>query len=137
MDFRLLGHTEKLGCTIAELRAKPGQRKKKGGGKVKRFYYFSKEVQTYEFKYKFEFNKSKIMHHHVCNNHQAFYLIHKTNECFFFTIFSVKKVNVGKFRTERKLLLNFSSWSHPKIWKFQGVSFKDLKMYYYHIAIWM
>jgi hypothetical protein len=40
-----------------------------------RFFY--KRIQTIEFKYRFEFNKIKIMQQHVCNKHQAIYLFSK------------------------------------------------------------
>jgi hypothetical protein len=58
------------------------------------------------------------MHQHVCNKHQATYLIRKTNKCFSYTIFPVKKINVEMLNS----LFNFSNYSHPQIWKFQGVT---------------
>jgi hypothetical protein len=36
---------------------------------------FFKRDSNKEFKYKFEFNPSKIVHQHACNKHQAIYLI--------------------------------------------------------------
>jgi hypothetical protein len=39
--------------------------------------FFYKRIQTIEFKYRFEFIKTKIMQQHVCNKHQAIYLFSK------------------------------------------------------------
>jgi hypothetical protein len=42
---------------------------------------------------------------------------------FSYTIFTVKKINVGKIlKIMRKLLFNYSFYSHPEIGKFQGVT---------------
>jgi hypothetical protein len=43
------------------------------------------------------------------------------------TRFPVNKINVEKiFKIMRKLLFNYSFYSHPEIGKFQGVTFGDL-----------
>jgi hypothetical protein len=52
-----------------------------------------------KFKFKFEFHQTNSMHQHVCNKHQAINYFRKTNNVLFFlsyTIFPVKKINVGK-----------------------------------------
>jgi hypothetical protein len=40
----------------------------------KKGFVFYIRIQTIEFKYQFEFIKTKIMQQHVCNKHQAIYL---------------------------------------------------------------
>jgi hypothetical protein len=42
---------------------------------------------------------------------------------FSYTRFPVNKINVEKnFKIMRKFLFNYSFYSHPEIWKFQGVT---------------
>jgi hypothetical protein len=55
---------------------------------------------------------------------EPIYLIQKNNQRFFsYTIFPVNKINVEKFfKIMRKLLFNYSFYSHPEIGKFQGVT---------------
>jgi hypothetical protein len=48
--------------------------------------------------------------------------LEKWTKDFSYTIFPLKKINVEKkFKIMRKLLFNFPSYSHPEIWKFQGL----------------
>jgi hypothetical protein len=51
----------------------------------------------------------------------TFYLIQKNQTKFFYTIFPVKKkINVGKIlKIMRKLLFNYSFYSHPEIGNFR------------------
>jgi hypothetical protein len=55
---------------------------------------------------------------------EPIYLIQKNNQRFFsYTIFPVNKINVEQiFKIMRKLLFNYSLYSHPEIEKFQGVT---------------
>jgi hypothetical protein len=78
------------------------------------------------------------MHQHECNKHKAKDLIWKNKYCFIFfcTIFPVKKINVGKnFKIKGNRCLNFSSYSHPEIWEFHGVtsSLADLVRPYFDL----
>jgi hypothetical protein len=42
---------------------------------------------------------------------------------FSYTRFPINKINVEKiFKIMRKSLFNYSLYSHPEIWKFQGVT---------------
>jgi hypothetical protein len=68
MQEKLQGASANYGCWPKE--------GKRGKDKKKRFVVL-KGDQAIGFKYKFEFNQSKIMHQHVCNKHQATYLIWK------------------------------------------------------------
>jgi hypothetical protein len=45
---------------------------------------------------------------------------------FYYTRFPVNKLKVEKnFKIMRKSLFNYSFYSHPEIWKFQGVTEDD------------
>jgi pSer/pThr/pTyr-binding forkhead associated (FHA) protein len=59
---------------------------------------------------------------------EPIYLIQNNNQRFFsYTIFPVNKINVEKIlKITRKLLFNYSFYSHPKIGKFQGVTIYPL-----------
>jgi hypothetical protein len=71
--------------------------KKRGGLKEKGLTFFSKVIQTNEFKYQLEFKQPKIMCQHVCNKLQAIYLIYKKQIIFFFMYYIPCKVlNVEK-----------------------------------------
>jgi hypothetical protein len=59
----LVGLSEKLGCKGWIGPKQEG----KGGGKGNVLQIF-KRIQTNEFKHRFEFNQSKIVLQHVCNN---------------------------------------------------------------------
>jgi hypothetical protein len=60
------------------------------------------------------------MHRHECNTHNFFFDSEKSNKVFY-TIFPVKKkINVGKIlKIMRKLLFNYSFYSHPEIGNFR------------------
>jgi hypothetical protein len=63
---------------------------------------------------------STLMQHSHRNN-----LFNSENQTmtFPYTIFPINKINVEKnFKIMRKPLFNCSFYSHPKIWKFQGVT---------------
>jgi hypothetical protein len=63
------------------------------------------------------------MHQHECNSHiEPIYLIQKNQtKAFSYTIFPVKKINVEKnFKIMRKLLFNYSIYSHPEVGKYSG-----------------
>jgi hypothetical protein len=58
-------------------------------------------------------------------NIKLFIYFRKTNNvfCFFLYYIPCKELNVGKIlKIKSKSLLKFSSYSHPEIWKFQGVT---------------
>jgi hypothetical protein len=58
------------------------------------------------------------------HSHQTIFLFRKSNNDFFsYTRFPVNKINVEKIlKIMRKSLFNYSLYSHPEIWKFQGVT---------------
>jgi hypothetical protein len=53
---------------------------------------------------------------------EPFYLIPKDNQLFSYTKFTVKKINVGIILNYEKSLFYYSSYQHPEIRKFQGVT---------------
>jgi hypothetical protein len=60
------------------------------------------------------------MHRHECNTHNFLFNFRKTNKDFLYTIFPVKKINVGKnFKIMIKSLFNYSLYSHPEIGNFR------------------
>jgi hypothetical protein len=66
---------------------------------------------------------STLMQH----SHQTFFYSENQTITFSHTRFPVNKINVEKiFKITRKLLFNYSFYSHPEIGKFQGVTFGDL-----------
>jgi hypothetical protein len=58
------------------------------------------------------------------HSHQTIFFIQKIKQWFFsYTRFPVNKINVEKtFKIMRKLLFIYSFYSHPKIGKFEGVT---------------
>jgi hypothetical protein len=65
------------------------------------------------------------MHRHECNTHIEPIYFYSENQTmiFSYTKFLVNKINVEKvFKIMRKLLFNYSFYSHPEIGKFQGVT---------------
>jgi hypothetical protein len=61
------------------------------------------------------------MHRHECNTRD--FLFDSENKDFSYIIFPVKKINVEKnLKIMRKLLFNYSFYSHLEIGKFQGVT---------------
>jgi hypothetical protein len=59
------------------------------------------------------------MHRHECNTQLCFNSENQTKD-FSYTIFPVKKINVGKvLKIMRKLLFNYSLYSHPEIGNFK------------------
>jgi hypothetical protein len=60
---------------VAGLQPKLGQKRREREGKREKVLFFSKGTQTIEFKYRFEFNQTRIMQQHVCNKHQATCLV--------------------------------------------------------------
>jgi hypothetical protein len=69
------------------------------------------------------------MHGHECNTHiKPFFYSENQTMTFSYTRFPVNKINVEKiFKIMRKLLFNYSFYSHPEIGKFQGVTVAGLK----------
>jgi hypothetical protein len=62
---------------------------------------------------------------HECNTHIEPIYFYSENQTmtFSYTRFPVNKINVEKiFKIMRKLLFNYSFYSHPEIGKFQGVT---------------
>jgi hypothetical protein len=60
------------------------------------------------------------MHRHECNTHNVLFDLEKSNKDFSYTIFPVKKINVGIFfKFMRKLLFNYFLYSHPEIGNFR------------------
>jgi hypothetical protein len=61
------------------------------------------------------------MHRHECNTHNFLFNLENQTNDFSYTIFAVKKINVGKknFKIMRKLLFNYSLNSHPEIGNFR------------------
>jgi hypothetical protein len=55
------------------------------------------------------------MHRHECNTHNFLFDSEKSKKDFSYTIFPVNKINVGKNKIMRKLLFNYSFYSHPEI----------------------
>jgi hypothetical protein len=57
----------------------------------------------------------------VWMQHSQFFIwFRKSNKYFSYTIFPVKKINIGKvFKIMRKLLFNYSFYSHPEIGNFR------------------
>jgi hypothetical protein len=62
------------------------------------------------------------MHQHECNTHiKPFFYSENQTMTFSYTRFHVNKINVEKIsKIMRKLLFNYSFYSHPQIGKFQG-----------------
>jgi hypothetical protein len=60
------------------------------------------------------------MHQHECNTHNFYLILENQTMNFSYTIFPVKKINVGKkFKIMRKLLFNYSFYSYPEIGNFR------------------
>jgi hypothetical protein len=60
------------------------------------------------------------MHRHECNTHNFYLILENETMDFSYTIFLVKKINVGKIlKIMRKLLFNYSFYSHPEIGNFR------------------
>jgi hypothetical protein len=60
------------------------------------------------------------MHRHECNTHNFYLILENETMDFSYTIFPVKKINVGKIlKIMRKLLFNYSFYSHPEIGNFR------------------
>jgi hypothetical protein len=61
------------------------------------------------------------MHQHECNTHIIIlFNLERQTKTFPYTIFPVKKINVKKkFEIMRKLLFNYSLYSHPEIGNFR------------------
>jgi hypothetical protein len=63
------------------------------------------------------------MHRHECNTHKFLFNLEIKQGFFSYAIFPVKKNKYWKyFKIMRKLLFNYSFYSHPEIGKFQGVT---------------
>jgi hypothetical protein len=63
------------------------------------------------------------MHRHECNTHNFLFNLENQTMDFSYTRFPVNKINVEKiFKIVRKLLFNYSFYSHPEIGEFQGVT---------------
>jgi hypothetical protein len=60
------------------------------------------------------------MHRHECNTHKFLFDLENQTRVFPYTIFPVKKINVGKIlKFMRKSLFNYSFYSHPEIGNFR------------------
>jgi hypothetical protein len=60
------------------------------------------------------------MHQHECNTLNLLFNLENQTKDFSYTIFPVKKINVGKnFKIMRKSLFNYSFYSHPEIGNFR------------------
>jgi hypothetical protein len=63
------------------------------------------------------------MHRHECNTHNFLFNLEIKQGFFSYAIFPVKKNKYWKyFKIMRKLLFNYSLYSHLEIGKFQGVT---------------
>jgi hypothetical protein len=63
------------------------------------------------------------------HSHQTIFYLENQTMTFSYTRFPVNKINVEKkFKIMRKLLFNYSFYSHPKIEKFQAVTFEPKDM---------
>jgi hypothetical protein len=57
------------------------------------------------------------------HSHQTIFYSENQTMTFSYTRFPVNKINVEKiFKIMRKSLFSYSFYSHPEIWKFQGVT---------------
>jgi hypothetical protein len=60
------------------------------------------------------------MHRHECNTHNFLFDLENQAKDFSYTIFPVKKNKCWKnFKIMRKLLFNYSLYSHPEIGNFR------------------
>jgi hypothetical protein len=65
-------------------------------------------------------SKSTKMQRHECNTHNFLFWFRKSKKDFSYTIFPVKKNKCWKnFKIMRKLLFNYSLYSHPEIGNFR------------------
>jgi hypothetical protein len=64
-------------------------------------------------------SRTTMMHRHECNT-QLFICLRKSNKDFSYTTFPVKKNKCWKnFKIMRKMLFNYSLYSHPEIENFR------------------
>jgi hypothetical protein len=83
----------------------------------------SKQANQFEFKPGFESKHPKTMHWPECNAHNYLFNLEKSNKGFFLYYIPCKEDKSWQnFKIKRKLLFNFSSYAHPEIWEFQGVT---------------
>jgi hypothetical protein len=63
------------------------------------------------------------MHRPECNAHNYLFNLEKSNKGFFLYYIPCKEDKSWQnFKIKRKLLFNFSSYAHPEICEFQGVT---------------